>query len=305
MSERANRAAAAAAVALACFGGAVAAGAAAPAAPAARDEAHGAARVVVERPSAGAIAKAIAAVAPGGKVRIHEGRYRESLLIEKPGVKLLAAGKGRPVIDGRCEAASTIMIRSPGVTLKGLKVGGGGFANVDFSGVPSGRADDLRLRNTCDTEYGINVFDSGSLTITDNRASGFTDAGIYVGAIASTPSGPLLVGDNDVHGNNKGLIVEDSAGGEIVLFSNEVHDNAIAGVGEQVGIYVHASGGVRITTNRVRANGSVGLLLTEGSDGNLVVGNEITSNPTDVRNEGAANCGSGNTFVTGGPLAPC
>lgn len=101
-------------------------------------------RVVVKKPSPDAINAAIAAVDPGGTVRIRKGRYRESLFIEKP-VKLVAAGKGRPTIDGRCEAPSAVAIHSPGVTLKGLKViGGREFANVDFAGVPSGRAHDLK-----------------------------------------------------------------------------------------------------------------------------------------------------------------
>jgi parallel beta-helix repeat protein len=262
-------------------------------------------RVVVEKPSPGAINSAIAAVDPGGTVRIRKGRYRESLFIEKP-VKLVGTGKGRPTIDGRCEAPSTVAVHSPGVTLKGLKiVGGREFANVDFSGVPNGRAHDLKLRNTCETEYGINVFASGAVTVTKNRATGFTDAGIYVGEITSTPGGPLVVADNATFGNNKGIIVEFSAGGEIVVASNDIHENDIPGVGEQVGLFVFDSDGVRIESNRIRANGQTGLVLTAGSDNNLITGNEITANPVDVRNAGANNCGSGNVYSTGGPLAAC
>ena len=266
----------------------------------------GLARVVVSKPSPGVIGAAIDAVAPGGTIRIHKGRYRESLLIEKPGVKLVAAGRGRPTIDGRCEFPSAITIHSGGVTLKGLKiVGGRAFANVDFNGAPSGRAQGLRLRNTCDAEYGINAFATGAVQITDNRASGFTDAGIYVGGVSSTPNGTLLVGDNETFANNKGVIVEDSAGGDILLRSNEIHDNDIPGIGEQVGIYLHAGDGVRIESNRISRNGAVGLQLTPDSDDNRITDNEITANPTDVLDEGIGNCGSGNTFATGGPLAPC
>jgi hypothetical protein len=45
--------------------------------------------------------------------------------------------------------------------------------------------------------------------------------------------------------------------------------------------------------------------LTAGADANVFDGNVITGNPTDVVNEGSGNCGSGNTFATGGPLPPC
>lgn len=306
-----RRGAGAAAAALACLIAPLAfAGAATPSGladgAALAAQSPGPARVVVSRPSPDAIAAAIAAVAPGGTVRIERGRYRESLLIEKP-VKLVAKGKGRPTIDGRCEFPSTVTIHSPGVTLKGLKIlGGREFANVDFSGVPTGRAHDLRLRNTCgETEYGINAFATGSLSITENRASGFTDAGIYVGDVSSTPNGPLFVGDNETVGNNKGVIVEFSAGGEIVVFSNEIDENAVPGIGEQVGLFVNDSDGVRIASNRIRANGHAGLVLTPNADNNLITDNEITGNPVDVRNDGLGNCGSANTFATGGPLGAC
>jgi parallel beta-helix repeat protein len=297
IDRRKRRGAAVAAAALACLVVPFASpGVAAP---------QGPGKVVVSKPGPGAISEAIAAVQPGGKVKIRKGRYRESLLIEKP-VRLIAAGKGRPTIDGICQFPSTITIHSGGVVLKGIKVvGAGTHAAVDFSGVPSGRADDLRVKNTCEAEYGINVFSTGAVEITDNRATGFTDAGIYVGDITSTPNGTLFVGDNVTYGNNKGVIVEFSAGGDIAVFSNEIHDNNIPGVGEQVGLFVFDSDGVRIQSNRIRANGQTGLVLTPGADNNAVSDNEITGNPVDVRNEGAGNCGSGNTFATGGPLSPC
>jgi parallel beta-helix repeat protein len=171
--------------------------------------------------------------------------------------------------------------------------------------VPDGRADDLRVRNTCEAEYGINVFATGALQVTDNRASGFADAGIYVGDITSTPNGTLLVADNRSFANNKGIIVEFSAGGDIAVFSNEVHDNNIPGIGEQVGLFVFDSEGVRIQSNRIRNNGQAGLVLTPNADNNSITDNEITGNPVDVRNEGLGNCGAGNTFATGGPLSPC
>ena len=229
--RRKLRGALVAAVALACVAAPLAATSAAE-----RDAQPGPAKVVVSKPSPGAISEAIAAVEPGGKVKLRKGRYREPLLIEKP-VKLIAAGNGRPTIDGVCQFPSAVTVHSGGVVLKGLKIqGGAAFASVDFAGVPNGRAKDLRLRNTCgDTEYGINVFATGAVQITDNRATGFTDAGIYVGEVTSTPNGTLLVGDNVTTGNNKGIIVEFSTGGDIAVFENEINDNNIPGIGEQVG----------------------------------------------------------------------
>lgn len=262
-------------------------------------------RIVVKQPAPNALQEAIDAAAPGDKIRVQRGHYREALLIEKP-LKLVGVGKRRPVIDAECQVPNAITVTSPGVTLKGLKViGAGPHAEVDFLSVASGRTHNLRLRNTCDTEYGINVFGSGALTITANRATGFTDAGIYIGDITNTQGGTLLASGNETDGNNKGIIVEFSAGGDILVENNEVHDNTLAGIGESVGIFVFDSDGARLIGNRVRNNGSVGVHLTTNSNGNVINDNEITGNPTDVRDEGSGNCGSGNTFSTGGPLAPC
>ena len=58
---------------------------------------------------------------------------------------------------------------------------------------PSGRISDSLLRDTCDAEYGVNVFDSGRSTVVGNRTRGFSDAGFYVGGIRSTGSGVLRV----------------------------------------------------------------------------------------------------------------
>ena len=299
-NRRRRRGTIAAAAVLACITAPFAA--AGPALPA---SAPAPAKVVVDEPSPGALAEAIAKVAPGGKVRIRKGRYREALLIEKP-VQLVGVGKGRATIDARCQFPETVRMTSGGVVLKDLKIqGASNFAAVDFAGVPSGRAHDLRIRNTCEAEYGINVFTAGAVEITNNRVSGFTDAGIYVGDITSTPNGTLFVGDNDTFGNNKGIIVEFSEGGDIALFSNDVHDNNIPGVGEQVGIWVHGSDGVRIASNQIRNNGLIGLELTPNSDNSSITDNQITGNLFDVRNDGLGNCGSGNIFSTGGPLAAC
>jgi parallel beta-helix repeat protein len=286
----------AAAALLACL---AALGSADHASPAVRD------RIVVDHPAPNALQEAIDAAAPGAKIRIRKGHYREALVLEKP-LRLVGVGRGRPTIDAECQVPDTISVTSPGVALRGLRVvGAGPHAEVDFSGVPSGRAQDLRLRDTCDTEYGINVFASGALTLSGNAATGFSDAGIYIGEITNTFGGALVARGNDSFANNKGLIVEFSAGGDVRLEDNDVHDNALPGEGEPVGIFVNGSDGVQITGNRVRRNGSVGVWLTAGADGNVLTANHITDNPTDLRDEGAGNCGSGNVLATGGPLASC
>jgi parallel beta-helix repeat protein len=245
----------------------------------------------------------------GDTLRIHKGHYRESLKLEKRGLKLVGVGRGRPVIDGECEAVYTVMVRAPNVVLDHLKVVGADGepfpSEVDFSFIPSGTARDLVVRDTCDAEYGINVFQAGAIQLIGNEArGGFTDAGIYVGAITSTGSGVLRVKRNETYANNRGIIVEQSAGGEIRVSGNSVHDNTIGGEGVATGIYVNVSDEVLFFNNRVLDNGTYGVHLTPNSDGNLFLENVITGNPTDYFDQGAGNCGSGN-MLGNGSIPPC
>jgi nitrous oxidase accessory protein len=266
------------------------------------------ARILHVRPGQDALARAIARADAGDTLRIHRGRYRESVEIDKP-LTLVGVGKRRPVIDARCDSLITVAVQTSGVVLERLRIVGATDSfdagrEIDFRGAASGIMEDLRLRDTCDSEYGVNLVESGAVSVLNSRARGFSDAGIYVGEISDTGGGTLLVSGNETDGNNKGIIVEASTG-SISVVGNKVHHNTLPGVGEQVGIFVNGSDGVTIAGNSVRRNGSVGIHLTAEANGNVLNDNSITRNPLDIRNEGAGNCGSGNSFSTGGPLSPC
>jgi parallel beta-helix repeat protein len=255
-------------------------------------------------PGPGAIAKAIARAKQGQTIRIRRGRYHEALVIDKP-VRLIAAGRVRPVIDGDCGTRFTIAVSSPGVILRRLKVVGadedhGPFpAEVDFRGVSSGRAQGLVVRDTCDAEYGINVYDTGPVQILANQArGGFSDAGIYIGGITDTGLGTLRVKGNLSYGNNRGVIVEDTlASTDVRVTSNQLFDNAIPpGEGEPSGLFLHRSDGILIFGNGVYDNGALGIDLDGESDHNLLIENVLSGNPTNYRDlSGDHNCGSGNS----------
>jgi parallel beta-helix repeat protein len=266
-------------------------------------------RVIQVRPGHNAIAKALRKADAGDRLRVHRGRYRESFEVTKP-VEIVGVGKGqRPVIDAQCKSDVTVNVRVAGVALEHLKVTGAtdivsAGREVDLTGVASGTLEDLRLRNTCSAQYGINVYQSGPISITGNRATGYTDGGIYVGGVTDTLGATLLVQDNEAYDNNKGIIIEESAGGDIRIVGNDVHDNARAGLGEMIGIFVHTSKGVLVAGNSVTANGNIGIYLADAND-NVLNDNRVSDNPTDLLDAGAGNCGSGNTFSTGGSLPPC
>jgi nitrous oxidase accessory protein NosD len=265
-------------------------------------------RTIEVRPGASAIGKALDRADDGQMLRIHKGRYEEAVTIEKR-VKLVGVGRRRPVIDGRCATPITIAVRSDGVRLKRLEVrgaDGGAFpTEVDFKGVSGGRANNLIVRDTCDAEYGINVFDTGPMGIVGSRARGFDDAGFYVGGVTSTPGGRIRVRKSESLKNHRGVIVENSAGGEIVVANNDIHDNRVPIAGSTpAGVFINNSDGVRVDENELARNG-IGLRLSPNSDGNSAAYNLFFDNFVDIRNQGSGNCGIDNVFDTGDALPPC
>ncbi|MFI5122883.1 MAG: NosD domain-containing protein [Vicinamibacteria bacterium] len=266
--------------------------------------AHGAAAATVDvLPGPGALGAAVAAAEPGDELLVHPGTYSESIVVDKP-LQIVGLRDGpRPVIDGGCSARVTVAVTVGGVSLRWLKVIGadesGGFypSSVDFTGVSSGSARELKLVDTCEAEYGINVFQTGAVSLLDNEAVGFSDAGIYVGAISDTGGSALRVSRNSTHGNNRGLIVEDSGGSavDIRLRRNVADRNRLIGEGNPTGIFIRNTDGILIEGNRARHNGRFGLQLDAESDHNHLFDNIFAHNPSDdVSDSGRRNCGTGN-----------
>jgi hypothetical protein len=51
-------------------------------------------------------------------------------------------------------------------------------SEVGFTGVGEGAAKKLVLRDTCDGEYGVNVFGTGRMLVRNSVARGLSDAGL-------------------------------------------------------------------------------------------------------------------------------
>jgi parallel beta-helix repeat protein len=261
-------------------------------------------RKIEVRPGPNAIENAVARADAGDVLRIHSGRYEETPAVDKR-LKLVGVGKRRPVIDGQCSTRSTVEARADGVRLRRLKVVGGLAIEVDFTAVSGGRANNLVVRDSCDAEYGINVFASGPVGIVNSVARGFHDAGFYVGEVTSTPGGRVRVRRSESMNNHRGVIVENSVGGEIVVAQNDIHDNQVPFTGSvPTGVYIHNSDGVRVEENEVARNG-IGLHLSADSDANVAAFNLFLDNGVDIRNQGTGNCGIDNVVATGDALPPC
>jgi parallel beta-helix repeat protein len=257
----------------------------------------GGGRTVIEvYPGPNAINEALDIAQPGDILNIHVGVYPEEVDITVDGVTLQAAGDGPVTIDGTCSVTVTVDVRAEDVTLRGLRVVGASGSvpiEIDFSLVSSGRVADSIVRDTCGFAlYGINVFAGGSIRIVGNTAVGFEDAGVYVGGISSTPHGPMVIRDNEVIRNKYGILVEDSAGGTILVGENDVHDN------RTTGIWLHDADGTRVGGNLVLDNGPEGIEADSDSTGNLIRSNTVLGHNLDLIDGNGQNCWVDNTYET-------
>jgi parallel beta-helix repeat protein len=252
-------------------------------------------------PGPDALSDALDQAHAGDVLNIHAGKYKEHVVVSRNDLTLQSAGDGTVTIDAQCGANYTIFITANGVTIDGLTVigadeGFGSFPSeigVDAGADRFGTIRNSNVRNTCDAEYGIQVFQGGSIVITHNKAHGFSDAGIYIGAVTSTPKGALAVVHNESFGNHQGFIVEDSSGGTIHVTDNRAHGNMDAGV------FVHNSDSVLIKGNKIKDNGRVGIDLDPTSDDNKVIANLAVGHTFDLVNEGgSSNCFKRNTYDT-------
>jgi parallel beta-helix repeat protein len=249
-------------------------------------------------PGPNAINNALDVAQPGDILNIHAGMYSERVNVDVQGVTLRSAGDGSVTVDGMCTAGTTVDVLAEQVTIRGLRVIGAGLGAtpiaIDFSHVREGTVMSSTVRDTCGNAwYGINVYQGGSIRIIDNVASGFEDAGIYVGDINSTPFGPLIVRGNRSFGNNKGVIVQDSFGATIRVTGNQVFDNV------ETGIWVNLADGIQVVGNILTDNGETGIEVDGFSDGNLIRRNRALGQTFDLYDGGGVgNCWTENVYET-------
>ena len=256
-------------------------------------------RTVIEvYPGPGALKNALATANSGDVLNIHAGVYPEHMTINTSNLTLRSAGDGEVTVDGTCSTPITVDVRADGTTIQGLRVVGASQNSpieINFSHVATGRVLKSIVEDTCgNAEYGVNVFLSQTIRVIGNTATGFGDAGFYIGAITSTQRGPLVIQGNESYGNVRGIIVENSAGGTIRVIGNDVHDN------QTTGIWITNSDRVRVDSNLVQDNSYSGIELDSLSDRNLIKGNTAGGHQYDLANDNGAsgNCWVDNVYTT-------
>ncbi len=267
------------------------------------------ANVIDVFPGPNAIQNAVNAANGGDVLNIHTGTYNEDVVVNKANLTLRRAStdQPKPIVDAGCVSSTTIDVTADGVTIDGLRVQGGSFYEIDTSFNASGKVLNTRVLDTCDAEYGVNVYGSQQIAVEFVTASGFSDAGLYVGGISSTGGGILKVRRNTVTGNTKGIIMEQiDLDTDVRVVANYVYAN------ETRGIWLHDGDGLLVRGNKVKNNGTAGIEMTGpgsplgSSDDNEIRDNSSKGHTYDLRNLGSGNCFANNVYVTSqGPLPPC
>ncbi len=274
------------------------------------------AKKIQVKPGKGTLQRAVDRAAPGDKLELKgDGAYKGGVVIEKR-LTIRGPREGpRPIVDGRCREAFTVLVLDGNVSLTRLRVTGAtdeagsqyGGAEVNFIEGGHGAATDLRLAESCTgTQYGINVFDSEDVSTTGNVITGYLDAAIYVGGIRN-PQTEIEVRGNVARDGNHGILIEDSLPEpEITITDNAALENDKGST--SAGIYIRNSDGVLIEQNSSQSNGTSGVWLDQNSDLNALVRNAASANGVaDLQNDGDGNCGADNSFATaaGNPLDAC
>lgn len=153
---------------------------------------------------AGSISDAVARVAEGGIVIIEPGVYRESVMVDTPGITLRGIDRNAVVIDGEGKRSQGIVVTADGVSVENLTVRNHTFYGLLFTGLfddAGPQAHGLDGYDHLDPEkfppiqrfhasfitaannglYGIYAFDAQQGVIEYSYASGSSDSGIYVG----------------------------------------------------------------------------------------------------------------------------
>ncbi len=248
----------------------------------------------------GEIGRRIAAAAPGARIEIGPGTYREHLRIDKA---VTLVGIGRPVIDGGGDG-DIVEISAPGVTFRGFTVRNTGI-DLDAENVgirvlaPSSIIEDNVLD---DILFGIDLREAPHSVVRGNRIGGKAlDIARRGDGLRLWRSDDTLVEDNRIHEGrdailwySRGVTVRGNRSdncryGLHLMFSDEVRIESNWLEGNSVGIYLMYSTGVTITGNHLvhnRGPSGYGLGLKE-TDRFTVTDNIITGNRVGIYIDGS------------------
>jgi nitrous oxidase accessory protein len=272
------------------------------------------ARLEVDAGAGGELQPRLAAASPGATIVVEPGTYRGPLIVDRP---VTLVGQGRPVLDGGGQG-DVVVIRSPGVVIRGLHVRHGGRGPI---GMPAGiriEADDVTVEDVLATDVYAGIVASGAarVRITGNVVhgrGGAVDDGDHAlhGEVGLGPGDGIslwnvngaVVSGNEVHHARDGIYL--SYGQDLLLDRNHVahsrfgvHDMWARHLALSENRFEHNLAGAvlmyggpvlalrnRITDHRSPATG-FGFLVRDVADAQLAE-NVVARNALGIQVEGA------------------
>jgi hypothetical protein len=228
------------------------------------------------------IEDALKHAAPGARLLVRPGLYREGVIIDK---QIVIMGDGPPediIISG--SDSSSIQMRADqatvtGLTIRGRAAGGeGGFFAVDIArgrlvldgcdissdtlscvAVHGTAADPVirRCRIHDGADSGVYFFDGATGTLEECEVYGNANVGIAITGRAA----PLIRGSRMYGGKNAGIVAWKE--GQGLIESCEVYGNRLAGIG------ISEGGNMVVRSSRIHEGENSGVFVHHGGEGRL------------------------------------
>jgi len=264
---------------------------------------------------------AINAAEPGDTIKLGDGVFTESIVIDKPLKIFGRVHKKTPLaeINAGCQAPIAIDVAADNVNLRQLTVTGGTFSAVQIHNRQNVRVQKVIPQalgagsgEGCGSEqYGFDIAAServklfyGSVAGTSfglPGSVGFLGAAIYLHQIA--PKARVEVIKYFLDGHVRGIVVDGVTGPFAVKL------NRFFVIASDTGVLLTNSDDVRVERGFVRTAGTgvppFGIRVDATSDHNQLFFNQVTGYATDVTDDGSDNCWRRTTFTTGSVATDC
>ena len=242
------------------------------------------------------IQAAVNAAAPGDTLRIMPGTYRETVYIDKDGIRLIGVIEGGewPTLEGERRLNDAILYSGNNIVVENLKI-----THFKGNAIMGQAGNNFEIRNNLIVDtgvYGIFPQLGQNGIIEGNVISGIEDAAIYVGmsdnvhvahnevfdsvaGIEIENSRHAIVENNYVHNNTGGILAFITPGlpikttRDVIIRNNFIVNNntanfgapgsTVAGIPAGTGVLIMAADEVVVESNIISGNKTAGIIITD------------------------------------------